>query len=67
MRRGSVGARRLSADGELTGSWRDDDVELAGCGHDGFRKSLIIRWSFSMGVETWTFFDCVSTVRFITD
>lgn len=52
----SVGARWLSADGEL-----------AGCGHDGFRKSLIIRWSFSTGVETWTFFDCVSTVRFITD
>lgn len=56
MRRVSVGARWLSADGKL-----------AGCGHDGFRKSLIIRWSFSMGVETWTFFDCVSTVRFITD
>ena len=54
--RGSVGARRLSA-----------DVELAGCGHGGFRKPLIIRWSFSMGVETCTFFDCVSTVRFITD
>lgn len=56
MRRGSVGARRLSADGEL-----------AGRGHGGFRKSLIIRWIFSMSVETWTFFDCVSTVRFITD
>lgn len=41
---GLVGARWLSADGEL-----------AGCGHGGFRKSLIIRWSFSMGVETWIF------------
>lgn len=56
MRRVSVGARWLSADGKL-----------AGCGHDGFRKSLIIRWSFSMGVETWTCFDCVSTVRLITN
>ena len=55
MRRGSVSARWLSADGEL-----------AGCGHGGFRKSLIIRWSFSMGVETWTFFGCVSTLRFET-
>lgn len=52
----SVGARWLSA-----------DVELAGRGHGRFCKSLIIRWSFSMGVEMWTFFDCVSTVRFITD
>lgn len=40
----SVGARWLSADGEL-----------AGCGHGGLRKSLIIRWSFSVGVEMWTF------------
>lgn len=52
----SVGARWLNADGEL-----------AGGGHGVVRKLLIIRWGLSMSVETWTFFGCVSTVRFITD
>lgn len=53
--------------GQVGERWLNADGELAGRGHGGFRKSLIIRWSFSMGVETWTFFDCFSTVRFITD